>query len=133
MPAPSKGPMPGMSPCVWQCVKRPPMTDVIVVVHSLTAGSVPGAIHIFTVPFHVPTDLARCSCCLPGVAAAVQAAMSASLIPGGGVGVVGFFSGCVVIVAGLAVGVAVLVSLGGWARAMEPAHSATNRAVRLRL
>src|SRR5262245_33375637 len=76
--------MPGMSPEVSERTKRPSIIAVLTVVHSLVCGSEPGTIHILVLPAQVPARAMRCSCCGPGVAAAMQACMSASLMPGGG-------------------------------------------------
>src|SRR5258705_11943302 len=84
MPKPVNGPMPGISPAVSDLVNRPSIMLVMVVVHSLVLASPP--MYIVHLPLHVPTALARCSWFGPGWAAAMQACMSASLMPAGGAG-----------------------------------------------
>src|SRR5690554_1900917 len=59
------------------------MMAVTFEVHVLTIGSVSGAIHMVTLPFHLPTPLARNSCILPGVPAMMHACMSSCVQPGG--------------------------------------------------
>src|SRR5438552_11045992 len=49
----------------------------------LDAGCASGVIHIVHLPVQCPAPRASISCCLPGVAAAMQACMSPWLMPGG--------------------------------------------------
>src|SRR6186997_581418 len=58
------------------------MIGVIVQVHSPVCGSWPG-MYMVVLPFHSPASLTRRSCCLPGVAARMQACTSSMVQPGG--------------------------------------------------
>src|SRR5687768_13181161 len=75
--------MPGISPDISHCTYRPSSIGLMVVVDSDFTGWAPGYIHKVFFPCHVPTLLARCSCILPSVAAAMHACMSACVHPGG--------------------------------------------------
>src|SRR5690242_10609036 len=59
------------------------MIGVTVEVHSLVIGSPSEPIHMVDLPVHSPASLARSSCILPGVPAAIQAFMSSMVQPAG--------------------------------------------------